>query len=306
MTDTTSQRRLDHRGVRISRLGTPFNSRPDEFLVAAIRRDRNCDVCPFVLMDVPPYFTYRDPSPTGVLSVNESPHTGLTGSGHDRNTSGSIHRDSNAIFRFGLTVRLLHWWTVVTFATALLTGLAMGSEMEDTNLFHLHVAAVIAMGGGFVVAVIFGNTMAVLGFVRDAFLPERSDFEFVGRMLSRPFHRTGVRWGKFNLGQKGLAWMMLASLTAIIITGINSWHTDGDAAGPHTTAVIIALILLGVHVFMAVVNPVTRPALPGMVFGRVERSWALHHHARWVEDEDRRSVRSAVQSQSRTSEQDRD
>ena len=207
MTDTTSQRRLDHRGVRISRLGTPFNSRPDEFLVAAIRRDRNCDVCPFVLMDVPPYFTYRDPSSTGVLSVNESPHTGLTGSGHDRNTSGSIHRDSNAIFRFGLTVRLLHWWTVVTFATALLTGLAMGSEMEDTNLFHLHVAAVIAMGGGFVVAVIFGNTMAVLGFVRDAFLPERSDFEFVGRMLSRPFHRTGVRWGKFNLGQKGLAWI---------------------------------------------------------------------------------------------------
>jgi cytochrome b subunit of formate dehydrogenase len=100
--------------------------------------------------------------------------------------------------------------------------------------------------------------------------------------------------------------MMLASLTAIIITGINSWHTDGDAAGPHTTAVIIALILLGVHVFMAVLNPVTRPALPGMVFGRVKRSWALHHHAKWVEDEDRRSARSLVQSQSRTSEHDQD
>jgi formate dehydrogenase subunit gamma len=236
----------------------------------------------------------------------ESPHAGLTVSGRDQDASVSKHRDSNKIFRFGLTVRLLHWWTVATFATALLTGLAMGSEMENGSLLHMHVAAVIAMGGGFVVAVIFGNTLAVLRFVRDAFLPERSDFEFVGRTMSRPFHRTGVRWGKFNLGQKGLAWMMLVSLAAIIITGINSWHTDGDAAGPHTTAVIIALILLVVHVFMAVVNPATRPALPGMVFGRVERSWALHHHAKWVEVEDRRSARSSAQSQSRTSEQERD
>jgi formate dehydrogenase gamma subunit len=238
--------------------------------------------------------------------MNDSLSTRLMDSGQHRNMPGSAHNDSGTIFRFGLTVRLLHWWTVATFAMALLTGLAMGSEMESGSLFHLHVAAVIAMGSGFVVALIFGNTMAVLRFVRDAFLPERSDFEFIARVVSRPFHRTGVRWGKFNLGQKGLAWMMLASLTAIIITGINSWHTDGDAAGPHTTAVIIALILLGVHVFMAVLNPVTRPALPGMVFGRVKRSWALHHHAKWVEDEDRRSARTLVQSQSRTSKHDQD
>jgi cytochrome b subunit of formate dehydrogenase len=173
----------------------------------------------------------------------------------------------------------------------------MGSEMENGNLFHLHVASVIAMGSGFAVALVIGNTMAVFRFLRDAFLPERSDFEFVARIVTRPFQRTGVRWGKFNLGQKGLAWMMLASVTAIIITGINSWHTDGDASGPHSTAVIIALILLGLHVFMAVLNPVTRPALPGMVFGRVKRSWALHHHAKWVEDEDRLYSQSAIQSQ---------
>lgn len=72
---------------------------------------------------------------------------------------------------------------------------------------------------------------------------------------------------------------MAASLTAIVTTGINSWRADGDASGPHLTAVIFALILLGLHVFMAVVNPVTRPALSGMVFGGVKRSWALHHHA---------------------------
>lgn len=226
--------------------------------------------------------------------MEDSPSTGLIAGGQFRDRV-SIQYDPATILRIGLTERLLHWWTVATFATALLTGLAMGSEMENGSLLHIHVAAVVAMGVGFVIALVFGNTMAAFRFARDAFLPERSDIEFVTRIISKPFHRTGVRWGKFNLGQKGLAWMLLASLAAIIVTGINSWQTDGDAAGPHTTAVIVALILLGVHVFMAVVNPITRPALPGMVFGRVKRSWALHHHAKWVEDEDLRSARSGAQ-----------
>ncbi|GEM_PF-710290 len=223
----------------------------------------------------------------------------LTDGELSRNYPESLQGDAGTIVRLGLTERLLHWWTVATFAAALLTGLAMGSEMENSNLFHLHVAAVFAMGGGLVVALIFGNTMAALRFVRDAFLPERSDFEFVARIVSRPFQRTGVKWGKFNLGQKGLAWMLLASLIAIIITGINSWHTDGDAADAHSTAVIIALVLLSLHVFMAVVNPVTRPAFRGVVFGRVKRSWAIHHHAKWVEDVDRRSAQLSDQSLSR-------
>ncbi len=205
------------------------------------------------------------------------------------NSSTPVISEPERIFRFALSVRLMHWWIVATFATALLTGVAMGSEIESGSLFHLHVAAVIAMGAGFVVALIFGNTIAVLLFVRDAFIPERCDFEFVYRILRHPFQRTGVRWGKFNLGQKGLAWMMLGSLAAIIVTGINSWHTDGDASGPHSAAVLVAIVLLSVHVFMAVVNPVTRPALPGMVFGSVKRSWAVHHHAKWVDDEDRRT-----------------
>jgi formate dehydrogenase subunit gamma len=34
---------------------------------------------------------------------------------------------------------------------------------------------------------------------------------------------------------------------------------------------------------MAVVNPSTRPALRGMVFGRVRRSWAAQHHRAWLD-----------------------
>jgi formate dehydrogenase subunit gamma len=242
--------------------------------------------------------TFREEA-TSVMGVLKMEHVSLQGwirrdLGRDTTTPASL--EPTLIFRFTLTVRLVHWWIVATFATALLTGLAMGSEMETGSLFHFHVGAVIAMGGGILVGLIFGNTVAALPFVRDALVPERSDFEFVARIVKRPFRRTEVRWGKFNLGQKGLAWMMLASLAAIIVTGINSWHTDGDASGPHLAAVIVAIVLLSVHVFMAVVNPITRPALPGMVFGRVKRTWAVHHHTKWVDDVDRRASRTATRS----------
>jgi cytochrome b subunit of formate dehydrogenase len=37
---------------------------------------------------------------------------------------------------------------------------------------------------------------------------------------------------------------------------------------------------------MAVLNPGTRPALRGMLTGRVDRRWAQAHHADWRADGD--------------------
>jgi cytochrome b subunit of formate dehydrogenase len=56
-------------------------------------------------------------------------------------------------------------------------------------------------------------------------------------------------------------------------------------------AVVVAMVLVGCHVFMAVVNPATRPALAGMVLGRVRRSWAEQHHGGWLHDHDRQQHR---------------
>ena len=80
----------------------------------------------------------------------------------------------------------------------------------------------------------------------------------------------------------------MASLAAIILTGIHSWSVGEGASGPHAAAVAVALALLCAHVFMALINPATRPALPGMIFGHVRRSWAAKHHAAWLEDQDRK------------------
>ncbi len=196
----------------------------------------------------------------------------IVGEGHDR------------VHRFGRSERFLHWWIVVMFASALLTGIAMGDEAEAGSLLKLHIGSVVLIEVGIVVALVFGNTMAILRSAKDLFFFDRTDIGFVMNTIKHPGHRDHVRWGKFNIGQKILAWSLVGSLVAVVVTGINSWSAGEGAAGPHAAAVVVTLALLSAHVFMAVINPSTRPALPGMVFGHVQRSWAARHHSAWLED----------------------
>ncbi len=202
------------------------------------------------------------------------------------------------VHRFTATERILHWWVVATFSAALLTGLAMGDEAESGPLLRAHIASVALIGAGVVVGLVVGNTMAILRSVWNLFVFNRTDARFVVRTIRHPWdHRHTTEWGKFNLGQKLLAWSLLASVTAIVVTGINSWHSGGDAAGPHSAAVLVSLVLLGSHVFMAVLNPTTRPAFPGMVLGHVRRSWAAQHHAAWLSEVDERERARAARGE---------
>jgi formate dehydrogenase subunit gamma len=90
----------------------------------------------------------------------------------------------------------------------------------------------------------------------------------------------------FNPGQKLLAWALTVSVTAVIVTGIQAWSAHVTEGSLHGAAVVLTALLLGAHLFMAIVNPATRPALAGMAFGRVRRSWAAEHHRGWLDDLD--------------------
>ena len=190
--------------------------------------------------------------------------------------------------RFGVTERLLHWWIVAMFASALLSGIALGDEAESGPVLYVHIGSVILIGVAIVFALVFGNTMAVLRSAKDLLIFDRTDLSFVLNSIGHPSRRSHVRWGKFNIGQKVLAWSLIASLSAVVVTGINSWSSGEGASGPHAAAVLLTLALLTAHVFMAVINPSTRPALPGMIFGHVRRSWATEHHIAWLEKQDRK------------------
>ena len=189
--------------------------------------------------------------------------------------------------RFGRTERFAHWWIVVMLASALLTGLAMGDDSGSGTLLRMHAGSVVLIVVGIAAVVLFGDRRALLRFVGQLFRFDRRDAAWLRSRLRRRADR-GVEpaWGMFNSGQKLLAWALSASVAALVVTGVQAWsvHAEGDSS--HGTAVALTAVLLGAHVFMAVVNPATRPALSGMVFGRVRRSWAAEHHGGWLADLD--------------------
>ena len=205
----------------------------------------------------------------------------------DRPSSGEHPDGGSWIPRFGRTERFAHWWTVAMVALALLTGLGMGDESGSGPLLVAHVGAVVLIGTGLAAAFIFGDRAALLRSIRRLFTPDSRDIGWLREHARNPLAASSRHdWGLFNTGQKMLAWMLTASMAAVIGTGIQSWLAGGEG-GLHGAAVVLCAALLGAHIFMAVINPSTRPALHGMVFGRVRRSWATKHHAAWLAEVDR-------------------
>jgi cytochrome b subunit of formate dehydrogenase len=187
------------------------------------------------------------------------------------------------VARFGRTERFAHWWTVLMIMIALLTGLSMGDESGGAMLWP-HIGSVALIVIGLAAAAVLGDHRALLRSARHVFTFDARDRDWLRARIQHPFQRhPHLHWGQFNTGQKLLAWALSASILAVIGTGIVSWRSGGEG-GLHGPAVVVTVILLGAHIFMAVVNPATRPALTGIVFGRVRRSWAVTHHRAWLDE----------------------
>ena len=188
------------------------------------------------------------------------------------------------VLRFGPTERFAHWWTVAMVAVALLSGLAMGEESRSSLVLGVHVGAVVMLGVGLIGAALFGNHRALFGAARQLIFFDGRDVAWLRSRWQQPLRLdTDRAWGMFNTGQKILAYCLGISLTSVIVTGVLDWSSGGEGGGLHGPAVVVTALLLGAHIFMAVVNPATRPALAGMVFGRVRRSWAAEHHGEWLD-----------------------
>jgi cytochrome b subunit of formate dehydrogenase len=89
--------------------------------------------------------------------------------------------------------------------------------------------------------------------------------------------------GRFNGGQKLNARLALAGLTGLYVTGLMLVVADGGPLGGlHGPFAVLTSLPIAGHIYMAVLNPSTRPALRGMTRGSVDRTWAEHHFPRWV------------------------
>ncbi len=92
--------------------------------------------------------------------------------------------------------------------------------------------------------------------------------------------------GKFNAGEKINFLILTATFPLYVTTGALIWtHQFAFPAWIlHLSLAAMATPLMLGHIFLATINPDTRPGLPGMVSGLVDRHWASHHYARWYKE----------------------
>ena len=93
--------------------------------------------------------------------------------------------------------------------------------------------------------------------------------------------------GKFNAAEKINFMVLMATFPLYILTGALIWLTDGAFLSwiVHFGMALLALPLMGGHIFMATINPDTRKGLPGMISGMVDRDWAKHHYTAWYREQ---------------------
>ena len=188
------------------------------------------------------------------------------------------------IRRFTRTERAAHWLIAAAFAVMLLSGGQVPHHWKwTTGWLDVHVGAAIVLISGLIGLLLAANGRALRSTARDLRRIDADDRAWLSpaRLVAR---RPPPPVGRFNGGQKLNARLALAGILGLYATGIwlmTAGHAVlGDLHGPFAFA---TSVLIGCHIFMAVLNPSTRHALRGMTLGSVDRDWAEHHFPRWVE-----------------------
>lgn len=211
------------------------------------------------------------------------------------------------MLRFGAATRAFHWVHAVPFLFLLLTGLLI--LVPEVKAFHVGGHRLVALlhvlaGMGFIVSLpllylLVRDRRALRRDLRLALTPEPSDapwaryavLALLGARMPEPPS------GKYNLGQKLSSAFWVAVTAGLMATGavlaVNYFTKRVFSASfvehvfPwHDALMLASLPVLAGHLYLALVNPSTRPSLRGIFTGRVDAAWARRHHAWWVGDGD--------------------
>jgi len=100
--------------------------------------------------------------------------------------------------------------------------------------------------------------------------------------------------GKYNAGQKLAYWAMLASMLALMGSGLIIWRqffshmftieAIRTAALVHAISGVVLILTIIVHVYAAIW---VKGTIGAMTKGTVSRAWAKHHHPLWYRSLDK-------------------
>jgi formate dehydrogenase subunit gamma len=189
--------------------------------------------------------------------------------------------DQDLVPRYRVTQRAAHWWIAVTFALTVLTA---PEDSGDRTQLIIHISCASALVLGALAIGLLGDRKALGADLRVLFWFDETDRIWLRSLTKPKAPRPTLRWGKFNAGQKVAAWLTLLGIMGLLATGALDAVLGHPTIHPPIFA-LTALLLVG-HVAMAVLNPVTRPALRGMLLGAVSREWARKHHSGWLDEVD--------------------
>lgn len=190
------------------------------------------------------------------------------------------------VLRFTRTERALHWIHTGGFVGMLATGLplylpALAQVIGRRELVKdLHLLTAIAWMAGLLVVLAAGN--------RSALRASWAEIESLDDDDRRWLRRRPATQGRFNAGQKLHTLLQAAFALLFVLSGVLLWlgerntafRLDGTVVLHDVLTFVATLLVLG-HIYLALINRSTRPAMRGMTRGTVESEWAERHHAKW-------------------------
>ena len=201
-------------------------------------------------------------------------------------------RDAVYVRRFSRTERSVHWIHASVFFVLLGTGLVLYVPSLSTLVARrplikdIHVYAAIAWLVLLTIVVVLGDRRGLRRTLRELDLFDEDDRLWL-RRRARP-------QGRFNAGQKLHAALVAGFAFLFAVSGFLLWLGERDTRFRWASTILlhdglmyVSLILLLGHLYLALIYPATRHALRGITVGSVRRDWALEHHRKWIERDER-------------------
>jgi formate dehydrogenase subunit gamma len=194
--------------------------------------------------------------------------------------------------------RLGHWLHTATFVPLAITGLilyvpllqplAQGQAGLFVRLVH-RIAAVLF--GVLPILYFLIEPRRFIMSIRE-FLFDKDDIGWVQNAFSYYLlgrHGAMPPQGRFNTGEKMNGLIMCVTWVALGVTGLVMWFGKGAVPAGffhwmvliHDVAMIVAVCMFLVHLYLAVAHPLMWAGLVSMRFGVTSAAYAAEHHARW-------------------------
>jgi len=207
----------------------------------------------------------------------------------------------NKILRFTKAERVSHWVHAIAFFVLLFTGLGVLSTffqpamvvvggIQVARLIHRGVAVLFVVVVGLMFFV--GNPRYHWEWLRSVFKFSRADLQHVTAFPKEFFggHGTYPPQDKYNGGEKINSMITIFGSVFITLSGIVMWFAPSFPPGlvrwaypVHDLSMIMMTAAAIGHMYLGLLRPDSRAALPGMINGYVTTKYAREHHAKWYD-----------------------